>query len=296
MGMAKELCGQFKSADNIFEKANQILGFDLKKLCFEGPIEKLTDSAFCQPAILTHSIAAWEVLKSDFASLSIKPSACAGLSLGEYSALAVCGAISFEDALRLVHKRGTFMDEASRVNPGKMSCILGLSIDKAEELAKAAGAEIANLNCPGQIVLAGTQESISKVNEAAQQAGAKRVIPLDVSGPFHSSLMDSAADKLREALENVLISKPAVPFIPNVTAEFLADERIIKESLVKQVSHTTYWHKTVNTLAAQGINSYFEFGPGKILRGLLGRIDPGLKVFNLEKPENFLKLKEELGG
>ena len=295
VGMAKELCESFKSAATIFEKANHVLGFDLKELCFEGPIEKLTQSAFCQPAILTHSIAAWEVLKNDFAGLNIEPCACAGLSLGEYSALVACGAINFEDALRLVHKRGTLMDEASKENPGTMSCVLGLELEKAQDLAKISGVEIANLNCPGQIVVSGTKESIYKFNEMAQQAEAKRVIPLDVSGPFHCSLMNSAADKLNAFLENVQINKPTVPFIPNVTAEFLTDFTGIRELLRKQVSHTTYWHKSIETLMEQGITDYFEFGPGRVLRGLLGRIDRGLKVVNLEKSDDFLKLKEELG-
>ena len=188
------------------------------------------------------------------------------------------------------------MDEASHVNPGTMSCILGLDIEKAQKLSKETGAEIANLNCPGQIVISGTKESVSKTNEMAQQAGAKRVIPLDVSGPFHSSLMAPAADKLKEVLENVLVSKPNMCFIPNVTAEILTDEVRIKGLLTKQVSHTTYWHKSISALMELGINNYFEFGPGKVLRGLLGRIDRGLKVFNLEKPDDFFKLKVELGG
>ncbi|MFH1093127.1 MAG: ACP S-malonyltransferase [Candidatus Omnitrophota bacterium] len=296
VGMAKELCEHFKSADDVFEKANHVLGFDLKTLCFDGPLDKLTESAFCQPAILTHSIAAWEVLKNDFTDLNIVPCACAGLSLGEYSALVACGAVKFEDALRLVHKRGIFMDEASKKNPGAMACILGLDIEKAQDLAKATGTEIANLNCPGQIVVSGTKESIFRVNEMAQQAQVKRVIPLDVSGPFHCSLMNQAADKLKVVLEDVQVSRPAIPFIPNVTAEFLTDVSQIKELLTKQVSHTTYWQKSIETLMAQGITGYFEFGPGKILRGLLGRIDRGLRVVNLANSDDFSKLKEELGG
>ncbi len=296
VGMAKELCERFKSADNVFEKANQVMGFNLKALCFEGPMEKLTESAFCQPAILTHSIAAWEVLKNDFADLNIAPCACAGLSLGEYSALVAAGALNFEDALKLVHKRGAFMDEASRENPGTMSCILGLDIEKAQDLAKKSGAEIANLNCPGQIVVSGTKENISKFNEMAQQAQAKRVMPLDVIGPFHCSLMNPAADKLKLVLEDMPVFKPAVPFIPNVTAEFLADVARIKELLTRQVNHTTYWQKSIGTLMEQGITDYIEFGPGKVLRGLLGRIDRRLKVVNLAKSDDFSKLKEELGG
>jgi len=296
IGMAEDLCAEFPVADKIFEQANQILGFDLKSICFKGPLEKLTLSAFCQPAILTHSIAAYEVIKAEFADKNLKPYACAGLSLGEYSALVAAGVMKFEDALTLVHKRGTFMDEASRANPGTMACIIGLDLDKLQDIVKQSKAEIANLNSPGQIIISGTIESINKAKEIAQEHGAKRVIQLDVSGPFHSSLMNPAADKLGRELEDVKLNKPLSVFVPNVTAEILDDETRIKELLKIQVSSTTYWQKSINALAEQGVSTYLELGPGKVLKGLIQRINKNLEVISLGKVVDFTKVKEELGA
>ena len=167
-GMGKELCDKFDVARKIFDQANEVLGFDLADICFEGPIEKLTKSAVCQPAILTLSIAALEVFKSQ--KPEIVPAACAGLSLGEYSALVACGSVKFEDAVRLVNKRGQYMDEASEQNPGTMTCILGLELEAADDICQKAGSEIANLNCPGQIVVSGPKDAIDKTNELAKEA------------------------------------------------------------------------------------------------------------------------------
>ncbi|MBU4305347.1 MAG: ACP S-malonyltransferase [Candidatus Omnitrophica bacterium] len=294
VGMGKELCAESAVARAVFERANAELGFDLAAICFEGPAQQFTQSAVCQPAILTLSIAAYSVLKNEFAELLGALSACAGLSLGEYSALVACGSLCFEDAVRLVHKRGQFMDEASAENPGTMACILGLDLEKAESVCADTAAEIANLNCPGQIVISGTHDSIAKASELAQKAGAKRVIPLDVSGPFHSSLMLPAAEKLSMELEKVTLQKPVIPFIPNVTADFLDDEKLIKELLTKQVSHTTYWEKSIINMKDSGIELFYELGPGKVLRGLLQRIDLNLQVVNLEKSADFLGLREKV--
>lgn len=184
------------------------------------------------------------------------------------------------------------MDEASEQNPGTMTCVLGLEPEAVEDICQKAGSEIANLNCPGQIVISGTKDSIAKTNELSKEAGAKRVIPLEVSGPFHCSLMSSAADKLKDEIENVEIRKPEVQFIPNVTAEFTDDPDKIKELLIKQVAHTTRWKDSMLQLQAQGISDYCEIGPGKVLRGLLMRIDRGLRVTNIEKDSDFSALVE----
>jgi [acyl-carrier-protein] S-malonyltransferase len=293
VGMGKDLYDKYAVAKQIFDKADKVLGFALTKLCFEGPIEELTKSAVCQPAILTHSIAAYQVLKTQLKDIS--PAACAGLSLGEYSALVASGSLKFEDAVSLVNKRGRFMDEASAQHPGTLSCILGLDIDKAEQVCSQSGTEIANLNCPGQIVVSGSNEAIKKAAELAQHAGAKRVIPLGVSGPFHSSLMQSAADKLRKELENVSIEQPIASFIPNVTADYEHDPQNITTLLTKQVASTTYWQKTIEILKNDGITIFIEMGPGKVLRGLLGRIDKQLEVFNLDNCSDFDKLDSFAG-
>lgn len=296
VGMGKELCLKFVRAQSVFEKADQILGFGLSEICFNGPPEKLTQSAICQPAILTLSIAAYEVLKNEFVEESLMPSACAGLSLGEYSALVACGSLNFEDALWLVNKRGQFMDEASLENPGTMLCVLGLELEKVQLICKDSKAEIANLNCPGQVIISGSNDSIAKANELAQKEGAKITIKLDVSGPFHSRLMQPAADKLKKELDKVSIRKPMISFVPNVTADYVDDVEQIKELLTQQVAHTTYWEKSIITLKNNMIYDYFEIGPGKVLRGLLQRIDRNLKVINLGQDTDFVNLREKLGG
>ncbi|MBU0634403.1 MAG: ACP S-malonyltransferase [Candidatus Omnitrophica bacterium] len=295
VGMGKQLYADFPAARRIFELADEVLGFNLTKICFEGPQEELTKSSICQPAILTLSVAAVDVLIRDFAGPAMATDACAGLSLGEYSALVACGSLRFEDALLLVNKRGQFMDEASAENPGTMSCILGLEIEQVKEICGITGTEIANLNCPGQIVISGSFDSINKANTLAQDKGAKRVIPLDVSGPFHSSLMSEAAKKLKLELEKVSIVAPRIKFCTNVTADFVREPEVIKDLLVKQVAHTTFWQRCVERLRSDGIAFFLELGPGKVLRGLLQRIDRSLEVVNLETSGDFSKLKESLG-
>ncbi|MFH1062738.1 MAG: ACP S-malonyltransferase [Candidatus Omnitrophota bacterium] len=293
VGMGKDLYDSFPQAKAIFNLANQVLGFDLAKICFEGPIEELTKSAICQPAIVTHSIAAFEALKSVCASMA--PAACAGLSLGEYSALVACGSLKFKDAVSLVRKRGLFMDQASLDNPGTMACVLGIELEQARQICAESDAEIANLNCPGQIVLSGSLSAMKKAEELAKAAGAKRVIPLGVSGAFHSSLMRSAADKLKKELQNIQISKPNVLFIPNVTAGYAADPEQIGKLLTEQVANTTYWGKSIELLKKDGICCFIEMGPAKVLRGLLQRIDKELNVLNLDKTSDFEKIAECCG-
>jgi len=292
VGMGKDLYDNFPQAKAVFDKANAVLGFDLAKLCFEGPIEELTKSAVCQPAVLTHSIAVYEVLKTSCSCKEKVPAACAGLSLGEYSALVACGGLKFEDAVSLVHKRGKFMDQASAENPGTLACILGVDLDQTKNICEQANVEIANLNCPGQIVISGSLEAMKKAGELAKTAGAKRVIPLGVSGPFHSSLMLSAANKLKIELENISVNKPEVLFIPNVTAAYENDPVQISELLTKQVASTTYWEKSIEVLRKEGISNFIEMGPGKVLRGLLQRIDRDLEVLNLDKSSDFDKLTD----
>jgi [acyl-carrier-protein] S-malonyltransferase len=296
VGMGRELYENAPQAKAVFDKADAVLGFSLSKLCFEGPIEKLTQSAVCQPAILTLSIAAFEVIKHEPLLKTCLPAACAGLSLGEYSALVAGGSLRFEDAVLLVHKRGQFMDEASRNTPGAMVCVIGIGLETAQAIAQTSGAEIANLNCPGQIVFSGTHRVLAEAGELAQQSGAKRVIQLDVNGPFHSSLMLPAAEKLGVELAKISIKKPDTLFVPNVTAEYVSDPEQIKELLIKQVAKTTYWEKSVLVLQNSGFAEFWEVGPGKVLRGLLQRIDKQLVVANIEKWADVVQLKENRGG
>lgn len=239
VGMGKDLCDNFPQAKEVFDKANSILKFDLKKLCFEGPQEELSTTANSQPAILASSVAALKVFEQSSYYSQVTPRFSLGLSLGEYTALVASGSISFEDALVLVRKRGEFMEEASRKNPGKMACVIGMDMKQVEDLCKGFGCEIANLNCPGQVVVSGKTANIELFASLAKDKGAKRVIMLDVSGPFHSTLMTPARDKLKDFIEKVQILKPKIKFISNVDAMVQDEPQKIKENLVAQVNSKT---------------------------------------------------------
>ena len=279
VGMGKGLYDNHEIARKAFEHANDILGFDLKKLCFQGPAEELTKTQNCQVAILVASIAALRVhllTPSDFT-----PQVALGLSLGEYTALVCAETISFSDAVKLVRLRGQLMEEASKENPGKMASIIGLDIEQAEKVCQKSGAEIANLNCPGQIVVSGSTISVDNASVLAKENGAKRVIILDVSGPFHSALMAGASYKLKEVLKNIEFLPPKIPVVSNVSAYSQDDPETIKENLVDQLSSTTYWEESVRNVAAQGIKTFLEIGPGTVLKGLLRRIDPEITCNNI---------------
>lgn len=276
--MGKDLYIAFSEAKEIFDKADKILGFDLKGLCFEGPLDKLSSTAFSQPAIFVTSIAALRSLEARAKNLEVE--AALGLSLGEYSALASANAISFEDGLRLVASRGRFMEEASSVNPGKMASVLGFERAAMEEVCREAGCEIANLNCPGQIVISGRSDAVERAIKLAGERGAKRSMMLDVSGPFHSSLMKPAADNLKTVLDKIEIKRPSINVIANVDASYENDADKIRKNLLSQLTNRTYWEDSIRFLVSKGIKIFFEIGPGKVLKGLLRRIDPGLIVYN----------------
>lgn len=281
VGMGKDLYDAFPQAREIFDKANTLLKFDLKKLCFEGPQNELSTTNNSQPAILTASIAALRVFESSALYPQFAPKFSMGLSLGEYTALVAAGSIAFEDALVLVRKRGEFMEDASRKNPGKMACVLGMEMKTVEELCKGFGCEIANLNCPGQVVVSGKTNNIELFASFAKEKGAKRVLMLDVSGPFHSSLMTSARDKLKDYIDKVQILPPKIPFISNVDARVQTDPVKIKENLIMQVNSRTLWEESMKLVASSGIKTFLEIGPGQVLKGLAKKIDPKLEVKNI---------------
>ncbi|MBI4974825.1 MAG: ACP S-malonyltransferase [Candidatus Omnitrophica bacterium] len=280
-GMGKDLYDNFPAAKEIFDKSNEILKYDLKKLCFEGPQEELSTTQNSQPAILTASIAALKAYESSELFNQYLPKFSLGLSLGEYTALVATGSLSFEDALVLVRKRGEFMEEASRKNPGKMACIIGMELPAVETLCKGIGCEIANLNCPGQIVVSGKTTNIELLAGLAKDKGAKRVLMLDVSGPFHSSLMTPARDKLKNFIDKIQILPPKFSFVSNVDAKVQTDPLMIKENLIAQVNSKTLWEDSVRLVAASGIKTFLEIGPGQVLKGLLKKIDPKLEVKNI---------------
>ena len=281
VGMGKDLYENFPQAREIFDKAGAILKFDLKKLCFEGPQDELSATKNSQSAILTTSIAALRAFEASAIYGEFTPRFSMGLSLGEYTALVAALSISFEDALILVRRRGELMEEASRKNPGKMACVMGMDMPAVEELCKGLGCEIANLNCPGQVVVSGKTDNIELFSGLAKDKGAKRVIMLDVSGPFHSSLMASARDKLKDYIEKVRFDAPRIPFISNVDAKVNADPEKIKANLISQVSSRTLWEESMRFASRAGIKTFLEIGPGQVLKGLAKKIDPKLEVRNI---------------
>ncbi|NQT90111.1 MAG: ACP S-malonyltransferase [Candidatus Omnitrophica bacterium] len=279
VGMGKALYDEHEIARKTFDHANKILGFDIAKLCFEGPAVELTKTENCQAAILVASIAAFRVLLSD--KTEFTPVVALGLSLGEYTALVAAEALNFSDAVKIVRFRGQYMEEAGRENPGKMASILGLDVEKLMKVCEDSGAEIANLNCPGQVVVSGTVEAVDKAAALSRERGARRVIMLDVSGAFHSSLMASASHKLAAALKGIMIIAPKIPVVSNVTAFSQDDPTLIKENLVDQVSTTTRWEESIKNVTKRGVTNFLEIGPGTVLKGLLRRIDPDLTCQNI---------------
>ena len=286
VGMGKDLYQAFPESKAVFDKADKVLGFSLSKLCFEGPLEELTKTNNCQPAIVTMTTAAFEAFKSIKRNTQDAIRYTAGLSLGEYSALVASEAISFEDAVYLVRRRGEFMEEEAQKFPGKMASILGLDLEVIKKICQQTHAEIANLNSPGQIVISGGAKEIEQAVIEAEKAGAKRVITLEVSGAFHSSLMKGASLKLAKELEKIKIQSPKIPVVSNVTAEATTSAQEIRENLIKQVASSVLWETSMRLIVSKGISGFYEFGPGKVLKGLMRRISDTAQVVTIEKKED----------
>ncbi|MFH1856464.1 MAG: ACP S-malonyltransferase [Candidatus Omnitrophota bacterium] len=292
IGMGREIYEKYKTARDIFEEANSCLDFDLIKVCFEGPMEVLSRTDISQPAILAVSIASLRVFQEN--NPDVLPFASAGLSLGEYSALVCSGSLKFKDAVKLVRKRGLYMEEASRRNQGKMLSIIGLERDKVEEICRECRTEIANLNCPGQIVVSGSNENIEQAAKVAKEKKAKMAVILDVSGPFHSSFMKEAAVSLEKELKDVEISVPSISVVSNVTAAYESRPDEIRENLIKQVYVTVNWQDSMGCLIKDGIMNFFEIGPGKVLKGLMRRINSSVSVINIETVEDIEKVSGKI--
>lgn len=278
VGMGRDLAQNFKIGRELFRRANDALGFDLEKLCFEGPEDELKKTAITQPAIFTVSAIAFEVLREK----GLMPVALAGHSLGEYSAFYAAQSISFEDCVRVVHLRGKFMQEAVPLGVGTMAAIMGLPLDKVREVCAKTGAEAANINSPTQIVISGKKEAVLDAMRLCKEAGAKRTIELQVSAPFHSSLMKPAADRLAAELDKIEIKEAGVPVVSNVTATYTTDPAKIKELLVKQVTGSVLWSDSVKKMADDGISSFVEVGPKKVLGGLVKTIVDNVSINNVE--------------
>jgi len=291
VGMGRDVCAAYPEAASIFEEADKILGFPLSRLCFEGPAEELTRTENCQPAVFTASLACLEAL--EVACPDLQPVAVAGLSLGEYAALAAAKVIGFRDGVSLVRARGELMEACSRRHPGTMSCVLGLEKDAVAKICGAAGCQIANLNCPGQVVISGRREAVEAASRQATEQGARRVIPLEVSGAFHSSLMDDASRQLMAKIDRVGFEPARVPVISNVDARAQTDPAIIKQKLINQVNGPTYWEASMRLLLLRGVRTFLEIGPGSVLKGLMKKIDPGARVLSAGRAEEIQLLAQE---
>ena len=279
VGMGKDLAEKFPSAKNWFDRANAALGYDLVNICFEGPEADLTKTENAQPGIFLVSWVAFQLLKEQVPSLKFE--ATAGLSLGEFTALTAAGAMSFEDGLRVVRARGQFMQEACDATRGGMAAIIGLDEVLTREACAEAGVVLANLNCPGQLVISGEAEKIAKACELAKAKGAKRALPLTVAGAYHSPLMASARPKLENELAKIKISSPVVPVISNVTAQAHGDATEISVRLVEQVTSSVLWENSMRYLLAQGFTRFIELGPGTALSGFMKRIDKSATMLNV---------------
>lgn len=284
IGMGEDIYKKFDCAKNVFDHASNITGENLVQLCFDGPEEKLTDTMLCQIAIFTVSVASLRAFQSclEDENIELVPTAVAGLSLGEYASLVFAGCFSFEEGIKLVSTRGKYMKEAAIKNEGAMSSVIGLEIDKVKNICEEAEVEIANLNCPGQIVISGYKDNIKEANKLAEEFGAKRVIPLKVSGAYHSRLMDSAREELKLDIEKINFNPPNTLFVSNVTGCYHILPEEIKENLIKQVSSSVYWEKSMRLMLNTGITRFYEIGPGKVLRGLMRRIERSVEVKNVE--------------
>ena len=290
VGMGKEFYDNFPVSKAVFEKANEAGGLDVVSLCFEEN-EQIHITEYTQIAMVAAEVAMLRALEEK----GIQADVTAGLSLGEYSALVASGVLTEEDALALVRKRGIYMQEAVPTG-GAMTAVLGLDIDKIEKACEETEGivSIANYNCPGQTVITGEAAAVEAAAAKCSEAGAKRCIPLKVSGPFHSAMLSGAGEKLGEALKDVTIHPIAIPYITNVTADYVTNTDDVKGLLEKQVSSSVRWQQTIEKMIADGVDTFIEIGPGKTLTGFMRKISRDVTVYNVEKPEDLEKVVEGL--
>jgi [acyl-carrier-protein] S-malonyltransferase len=286
VGMGADIAHSSQAAAIVYQKANNIVGFELSKICFEGPAEKLNTTTISQPAIFVTSAALLEVLRTNPETKKITASITAGLSLGEYTALYAAGLISFEDALTLVQKRGRAMQAAADATEGSMVSIIGLDEEKVQQLcneaAKGELLQAVNFNCPGQTVVSGTKTACQRATELAGKFGAIKAIPLEVAGAFHTEMMAPAAEALGRALQNTQIAKPSkIRTIANIDAEYYRTEEKIRQGLTNQLTCPILWQKCMERLLADCVEKFYEIGPGRVLTGLMKRINRKTKVVNV---------------
>ena len=280
VGMGKDFVESSATARDMAAKADEVLGFPISRIMFEGPEEELTKTSRCQPALYLHGLMALAMIREKLPNL--QPVAAAGLSLGEFTAHAAAGTFSFEDGLRIVGKRGAFMEEACNATEGSMAALIGGEEDQVDALAKTADVDIANLNAPGQIVLSGTVEGIDTAVAKAKEFGIRRAIKLNVAGAYHSRLMQSAQDKLAAELAALALATPAIPVVCNYAATPVSDASEIRSMLEKQVTGSVRWTASIQQLIAMGHRRFLELGPGKVIAGLVAKIDKDVEVHSVE--------------
>lgn len=294
IGMGKDLSEHNEKSRSVFAAADRALGFPLSVLCFEGPKEELDKTENTQPAVLTVSVAALKALEE----YGIKPDMCAGLSLGEYTALVCSGVIDFPEAVKLVQKRGRYMQEAVPQGRGGMAAILGLdnaAVEEACRLASTTGiVQVANYNCPGQAVIAGERQALEEAVGRAGELGARKAILLDVSGPFHTELLRPAAEKLDLELSDIRFHELQIPVLSNVTADFIRDEAEARRLLPQQVIKPVLWEMTVRKMISEGVDTFVEIGPGNALRGFVKRIDRKARLLNIEDSTSLKETAETI--
>jgi [acyl-carrier-protein] S-malonyltransferase len=284
VGMGRDLVEKFTVARDTFAQADEALGYSLSKLCFEGPVEQLKQTEFTQPAIFAVSMAAYRVL----VSRGIQPQIAAGHSLGEYTACAAAGVMSFADAIRALQSRGRFMQEAVPEGQGAMAAVLGLDADAVRGVCEAAAKETnevvspANLNSPEQVVISGSAAGVARASELAKEKGAKKVVPLQVSAPFHCALMQPAQDRLAEVLNGIKVDDPHFPIVSNVTADVTKKGNRERDLLIEQVTAPVRWVESMRCMMDRGVGTFVEVGPGRVLSGLLRQIDRAQKCVNVE--------------
>ncbi|MGE7823029.1 ACP S-malonyltransferase [Paenibacillus sp. NPDC093718] len=292
VGMGKDAYDAVPAARDLFLTADEQLGFPLSSIIFNGPDEDLKQTVNTQPALLATSMAYLEAIRGK----GIEPDYVAGHSLGEYSALVCAGVLSFEEAVSIVRARGEYMEAAVPGGQGAMAAVLGADREALSELCKSITAEghvveLANMNCPGQIVISGSAQGVAAAAERVKEAGGKRAIPLEVSGPFHSTLMKEAANRLADKLEQAAFNTPSVPVVANVTARPVEDAAAIRGLLVEQVYSPVLWHDSVEWMIAQGVDTFVEIGPGSVLSGLIKKIDKSVKVINVNSLDSVSSLE-----
>lgn len=289
-GMGKDFYEKYDTAKDVFDFAGEWLDLDMKALCFEEN-DRLDLTEYTQAALVTTCLAMEKVVEE----MGLHPDVTAGLSLGEYCAIEAAGGMELKDAVTTVRKRGILMEQAVPAGKGSMAAVMGMETEKIEEvLADITDVSIANYNCPGQIVITGLAEAVAEASEKLKAAGGRRVIPLNVSGPFHSKMLTEAGEKLGKVLDTVEIHKPAIPYAANVTAAYVTEAEDVKPLLERQVSSSVRWEQTMRMMLADGVDTFIEIGPGKTLAGFMKKIDRSVRVINIEKLEDIEKVRELL--